>query len=834
MKTTPLFIKRPWPLFLIALHTTFVLSGCFPVPERQSVTYAVNILNNQNTWENHQRLVDLVKSDNKLIDTMTPPQIYVWCSSSFSVRDYNSFFQCAETLIPVANKSNWQPTLVHDAEYGFVTTSWEHVYATILTRRALMNLELGNLKEAETEATEAVALLEQGKAGSSFLDKGRRERLFDMVQAYRAYGLTKVAQGKNDDVDQAMKGLEDQTSALNVEFKKMKTAAIAHILMAQKDYLGAKKTIGLGAGITAGEAGGLVLMTAVGAVFAVAGSGEGVRAIWEAGKAAYKLSSDDVFANFFNAKIFYETGDEQAAKELYDALLARSDLLKITGLKYTILYDRGQIAASEGNQELAIDYMKQAVAVIESQRSTINIEAGKIGFLGDKLEVYHGLIKTLFDAGLYEEAFEYAERAKARALVDMLASKKEFTGGNRKNAVQLAELLKEMGPADITLARNDTPQAGQPLTRGISIAQTELKETDAELSSLVTVTPTKVQELLQLIPTDETLLEFYEADGQFYAFVLTNQGLKGFKLEAKQVSQDVELFRNYIQTSPDNARGIKVKATVDQGADTSKTLYASLIKPLAGSINTRNLTIVPHGALHYLPFAALNDGSQYLIDNFNLRVLPSASVLTFLKDQKTGHAGKLLAFGNPDLADPAMNLPGAEAESKAIAAKIAGATLFTGKQATETTAKNIGGEYRYVHFASHGTFNPDEPLSSGLLLTADGENDGTLTVRELYDLNLPADLVTLSACETALGKIANGDDVVGFTRGFLYAGTSSIVSSLWKVDDQATSQLMQEFYDNLGKSNKRDALRTAQLHIKDHYNTHPYYWAAFQLTGNVN
>jgi len=159
--------------------------------------------------------------------------------------------------------------------------------------------------------------------------------------------------------------------------------------------------------------------------------------------------------------------------------------------------------------------------------------------------------------------------------------------------------------------------------------------------------------------------------------------------------------------------------------------------------------------------------------------------------------------------------------------------LLLRKQATETAIKRFGDQFRYIHFATHGTFDAEKPLSSGLLLSGDNENDGTLTVGELYDLRLPADLVTLSACETALGKVANGDDVVGFTRGFLYAGTSSIVSSLWKVDDQATSILMQQFYKSLKENDKRSALRTAQLMVKDTYNSHPYFWAAFQITGSV-
>jgi len=136
--------------------------------------------------------------------------------------------------------------------------------------------------------------------------------------------------------------------------------------------------------------------------------------------------------------------------------------------------------------------------------------------------------------------------------------------------------------------------------------------------------------------------------------------------------------------------------------------------------------------------------------------------------------------------------------------------------------------------ASHGTFDSKNPLDSALLLSKDSANDGRLTVGELYDLRLNADLVTLSACETALGKVAHGDDVVGFTRGFFYAGASSIVSSLWKVNDEATSLLMQEFYSNLPSANKRDALRQAQLKLKAGEYSHPGYWAAFQLTGNIN
>ena len=158
-----------------------------------------------------------------------------------------------------------------------------------------------------------------------------------------------------------------------------------------------------------------------------------------------------------------------------------------------------------------------------------------------------------------------------------------------------------------------------------------------------------------------------------------------------------------------------------------------------------------------------------MIDNYSIRVLPSASVMKFINDPREDYAGNLLAFGNPDLGHPAYDLPGAQNEAIAITKDQPKSKLLLRNKATETAVKKYGAGFRYIHFATHGTFDAENPLLSGLLLTGDDENDGTLTVGELYNLSLPADLVTLSACETALGKVANGDDVVGFTRGFLYA-----------------------------------------------------------------
>jgi CHAT domain-containing protein len=179
-----------------------------------------------------------------------------------------------------------------------------------------------------------------------------------------------------------------------------------------------------------------------------------------------------------------------------------------------------------------------------------------------------------------------------------------------------------------------------------------------------------------------------------------------------------------------------------------------------------------------------------------------------------------------------LHLKCAQDEAETIAKDFPKAKVLVRKEATKTAFTSLGPQFSHIHFATHGRFDPDQPLQSGLLLAKDGRSNGFLSLGELYSLRLQADLVTLSACETGLGKVRNGDDVVGLTRGFLYAGSNTIVASLWEVDDQATSYLMQQFYADLKTNNKGEALRQAQLAARKKFN-HPFYWAAFQLTGGI-
>lgn len=521
-------------------------------------------------------------------------------------------------------------------------------------------------------------------------------------------------------------------------------------------------------------------------------------------------------------KCLLETKDLAGAKTYLDVVLRNARLADFGEIESIALFERGRIADQEGDFKGASDYMRKAVEVIERQRASINTEASKIGFVGDKQAVYGRLIALLIAQGRAAEAFDYVERSKSRALVDMLASKQDFAAPDPAQAMRV---LAQLDAADLNARiQDDGTQAVEKTAgvRNLQVAREALLSAAPELSTLVTVSSVPAAELKALLGADETLIEYYYQGQDVYAFVLDRERLQAMKLDATELSSQVQSLRKALEDTESAA-----------WQEPARQLHIRLWKPLEKLVTTGNVIVVAHGALHYLPFAALQDADgKFLLDRISLRFLPSASVLKFLRPVLQNRDGRLLVLGNPDLDDPRLDLAFAEGEAKRVAALYPTSRVLLRKDASESNFKKAGGIFSRIHFASHGKFQADEPLKSGLYLAKDADNDGVLTVGELYSMNLEADLVTLSACETGLGKIASGDDVVGLTRGFLYAGSRSIVASLWSVDDQATATLMQAFHGNLATMNKREALRQAQIKTREAF-PHPFFWAAFQLTGRA-
>ena len=518
-----------------------------------------------------------------------------------------------------------------------------------------------------------------------------------------------------------------------------------------------------------------------------------------------------------------ELGLLKEAKESLDQLIGHRLAREQGDVYWIALYERGRNDEKEGKREEAIELFRRAIEIIEEQRSSLATEAAKIGFAGNRQQVYARLISLLIESGDTAAAFDYVERSKARALVDMLAGKKDFAlrGPNTdKTRTILAELDRAGEAARAGSSGAVVVAEASGAIRSIKEVRSEIAASAPELASLVAVGAIPAVELRNLLAADETLVEYYYDDNALYAFVVTRENIDVVRLDQAGLGEAVAQFRRRLE-----------QPAGEFYLESARPLHERLITPLAARIKNGPLTLVAHGALHYLPFAALQDGAgRFLIDRYALRSLPSASVLKFLRPPASAPAPGLLAFGNPDLDDPKLDLAFAEGEARAVAALFPGSRVLVRKEASKANFKKAAGVFGRIHIASHGKFRADAPLDSGLLLAAAEGDDGLLRVAELYSTEMNADLVTLSACETGLGKIDNGDDVVGLTRGFLYAGARSIVSTLWSVDDRGTAELMQSFYENLRNAGKIEALRQAQIKTRAAF-PHPFFWAAFQLTG---
>lgn len=522
---------------------------------------------------------------------------------------------------------------------------------------------------------------------------------------------------------------------------------------------------------------------------------------------------------FVRHKSELETGRLEQARAGFDKMLSTPAARANGDIYWLLLHDRGRIAEREGQLDEAVRFYAQAVDVIESQRSTLNSETGRIGFVGSRQHVYRDLIRILMIQGKIGPAFDYVERSKARALIDMLAGKKDF-GVADGNAERVGELLAKADSAEIaSRALDSTGSPGNKRDLAVQ-ARRELARQAPELSSLVSVSTLSASGVQQALPGDETLVEYFYSGENLYVFVVTRNTISGIRLDAAGLDDEVRAFRRALQDR--NSQEWKA---------TSVTMYRRLIAPIRDELRTANLTVVAHGSLHYLPFTALHDGKQFLIEGHAVRMLPAATMLKFLKPPRKNQPGTLLAFANPDLGNARYDLKFAHAEAQAITKAVPKSRALLRKDASKTAFRKYASGFRMLHVASRGEFDADRPLASSLLLSPDGSDDGRLTVGELYSMRVEADLVTLSACETGVGKTASGNDVVGLTRGFLYAGTSTIVASLWQVEDRATGDLMTSFYRALAKgSGKRVALRAAQINFLK-TQPHPFYWAAFQLTG---
>jgi CHAT domain-containing protein len=520
--------------------------------------------------------------------------------------------------------------------------------------------------------------------------------------------------------------------------------------------------------------------------------------------------------------------------------------LDVPAVAYGCWFGLGRTEERWGRLQAALDHYRRAVTSIERLQTAIGAEDYKMAFLSDKLQVYEALILICLDLNTPDarrEAFETVERAKSRALLDALARPALASPETDEEASLLANIEQVKQELNWYYNRLYQPQPDSSESPAQQVARlTEaVTQREQQLARLLkqwqapdlaatprnpvwVATPAQVQTTLS---PDTILLEFYTAGEDMIVFGLTEDELWTQRLPASCSELDRALAQLRFQINKFNYGPVyrqRHAASLQQGAQAIlRRLYEVLLAPLASKLTTPSLIIVPHGLLHYVPFHALLENDRYLLEDKVISYAPSATILRHvLTGQVEGEPLAPLIMGVPEPAIPRVT-----SETAAIARIFPEAEVRVGEQATRQSLLSRRAPPAFLHLATHAAFRTDNPLFSSLKLA-----DGWLNVHDIYQMQACAPLVTLSACETGRSQVAVGDELVGLCRGFFAAGARSLVVSLWLVDDESTARLMTRFYRELQAGQPANqALRVAQLALKAEME-HPYYWAAFMLTGH--
>lgn len=481
----------------------------------------------------------------------------------------------------------------------------------------------------------------------------------------------------------------------------------------------------------------------------------------------------------------------------YELALTLSRDLNSPDREWRILVGIAENYKLRGDYPKAIEYNEKGLSIIEDLRGTIHSASDRSNYLARERYAFEDVIHMLTvqhqkdpDKGYDLLAFEYAQRCKSRSFLEQIKG-----------------------------------------TKPVSLKQVQNARLDK----------------------NNVILEYSLGDSSSVLWVITPDNYQMVRLpDRKTLGEQVETFR-FALLNPD-------QDNLDFLQQAGYYLYKNLIEPAEPYISRKSqVVILPDGILHYIPFEALitrepapgKDLSygklSYLGLEYPLSYGQSASAyVSMIADRSTSsrkqhQIKELVAFGDPNYQGKYKRLEysGEEVESIAALFPEDQVRTYTQEAATEDNVKNRNGlsEYKYIHFATHGILDEQNPGRSGLVLSQDSssQEDGVLRADEIAALKLNADLVVLSACQTGVGKMIRGEGMIGLSRSFIFAGAPAVIVSLWSVPDQSTSLLMKRFYENLvvGHLSKAEALQQARITLlKDESYAHPFFWAPFVLTGD--
>lgn len=635
-------------------------------------------------------------------------------------------------------------------------------------------------------------------------------------------------------------------------------------LAAHREALGIKESLGQKAGIAITES-----MIAE----ALRGRGDvaGARQAFERSIAASEAIGDTVAlpAGYGNlAHLEHEAGRHAEALELSERAVAVARRLEDSENLWEALSTSGAALRALGRNDEARRALEESIAVVESLRATSagGVETGPQGF-ERSIAPYRELFALLADAGRLDEALAVAEKGKARVLLDTLRSRDTpiLKGMTAEESERERRLSADLAASNLRLTRAAQADQPDPAALASSRAQVEQARRAREDNRVALYAShpdlrgrrgeeppgSRADATALLRDGGDALLEYVVTKNATYLFVLTRAPEPDLRLHTiaaghASLAADIAAFRDRLGRRDPGFRA------------SAEALYRLLVEPVAATLRTRaRWVVIPDGPLWELPMQALvAPGGRYLLEDHAISYAPSMAALRAMSRTVAGGgaAGRILVLANPAFggAAPATKagadarvasprpLPDAEREAAELRRLYGNdaSAVFTGAAAREERLKSDAGRYRVVHLATHGVLDDSDPMYSHLLLAPSSggaaAEDGLLEAWEILDLDLSADLVVLSACETARGRQVAGEGTMGLAWSWFVAGAPATVVSQWKVESKSTSDLMVEFHRRLrGGASPAEALRGAALRLqRSAPSAHPYYWAGFVAIGD--
>jgi CHAT domain-containing protein len=550
-------------------------------------------------------------------------------------------------------------------------------------------------------------------------------------------------------------------------------------------------------------------------------------------------------AGYALARAWQLAGQLDQADSLYRIVIAAAKDVHRTSELWSASAALAEIAWLRGDSTAAMALLESSMNDVEEYRESLGSLSLRERWFASALAPFESMIFHCISQRREEEAFSCFERMKARELLDLLEGghvipAEEMTSDERREEEGHIRRIEELNrrttlgeealDSELESARDDYGAFQEELFR----RHPELRQRRGRGE------PISARDARRMLAPDEIALLYTIGSEQITLLAVTREKIKGFVLEgsAPSILRRIRVFRESLAATRERF--------VRHGAE---ELYRVLLSPAADLLRGKHrICLVPDDELYAVPFQALVDPEPgtFLAEQYAIYVVPSLSTLGSLRMKGSRGRRDMLAMGDPDLGTAPLvamtlrgglgPLPFSGQEVRSIAEIYAPrVAVFSGAEATEEAFKELAPNYGVLHLASHGLFDDRNPLYSSIALTPTASEDGFLEAREVMKLHLDADLVILSACETARGTITRGEGINGLTRAFFVAGVPTVVASLWTVDDESTALLMDAFHRRLRDGERpADALVGAEREVLsgDDRFRHPFCWAGFNLYGD--